>query len=220
MYLSDFLTNIETIFATYTFAKEVFIAVFGAIFGGICTVIINNVAIRKQSKFDMQYKILNAESENIASLCKKIETIEIGLSFGNGETTPLKNEIDEVQYLLLSLNERLRNNRKFVRKYVSALIVEKSAQYVSEYMKILYTHGKNGIFDFELISKVDSEKITKLREFKKNFQKLSNDMTEAMESIIEPSIFSKIKRKLRKPGMFIEECNAIKKVHKHNKKGR
>lgn len=216
----DFLKNIETFFATYSFSKDVILVVFGAVFGGICTVIINNGAIRKQCKFDMQYKILNEEAENIASIYKKIETIEIGLSFGDRKTDKLKDEIDEIQYLLLALNERLRNKRKFVRKYMSALIVEKSAQFVTDYMKLLYTHGKNGIFDFVMVSEVDDEKLSNLRNFENDFQKYCNDMVEAMEMIIEPSIFSRVKRKLRKPGMFIEECNAIRKVHKHNKKGR
>ncbi len=216
----DFFKSIETFFATYSFSKDVILVVFGAVFGGICTVIINNGAIRKQCKFDMQYKILSDEAENITSIYKKIETIEIGLSFGDRKIDKLKDEIDEVQYLLLALNERLRNKRKFVKKYMSALVVEKSAQFVTDYMKLLYTHGKNGIFDFVMISEVDDEKLSNLRNFKNDFQKYCNDMVEAMEMIIEPSIFSRVKRKLRKPAMFIEECNAIRKVHNHNKKGR
>lgn len=216
--MGDLLTKIEAFFVSYSFAKEVLLVVIGAVFGGFCTVIINNGAIRKQCKFDMQYQILNAEAENIANIYKKIESVEIRLSFGDGETSPLNNEIDEIQSLLLALNERLRNKRKFVRKYMSALFVEESAQFVSDYMKLLYVHGENGIFDFQIISKVNAEKIADLRKFKNNFQKFSNDMSETMETIIAPSIFSKIKRKLRKSGMFIEECNAMRKVHKRNKK--
>lgn len=216
--MGDLMIKIEAFFESYSFAKEVLLVVFGAIFGGFCTVIINNGALRKQCKFDMQYQILNTEAENIANICKKIESIEIGLSFSDGKTSPMKNEIEETQKLLLSLNERLRNKRKFVRKYMSALFVEESAQFVSDYTKILYVHGDNGIFDFQLISTINAEKIADLRKLKNDFQKFSNNMSETMETIIEPSIFSKIKRKLRKPGMFIEECNAIRKVHKRKKK--
>jgi hypothetical protein len=42
-------------------------------------------------------------------------------------------------------------------------------------------------------------------------------MAEAMESVIMPGIVSKVKRKLRTPGMMIEDCVAILKVG-HNKK--
>lgn len=218
--MGELITKIEVFFEVYSFTQEVLLVVFGAVFGGICTVIVNKGAIRKQCKFDMQYKILSEETEHISEICKKIESVEIGLSFGTGETDPLKNEIDEVQYLLLALNERLRNKRKFVRKYLNAVIVEKTAQYISEYTKILYNIGNNGFFDLHMISKVDSNKIEKLREFNHSFKELSNDMAEAMETIIEPGIIAKVKRKLRKLGMFIEECNAIRKVHKDETKGR
>lgn len=218
--MGDLITKIEAFFETYSFTQEVLLVVFGAVFGGICTVIINKGAIRKQCKFDMQYKILSEETENIADICNKIEAIEIGLSFGTGETAPLEKEINEVQYLLLSLNERLRNKRKFVRKYLSAVIVEKSAQYVMEYTKIFYTLGDKGFCDWRMIPNIDTDKINALREFNQSFRILSNDMAETMETIIEPGIIAKIKRKLRKPGMFIEECHAISKVHKSEKKGR
>lgn len=218
--MGDFITKIESFFETYSFTQEVLLVVFGAVFGGICTVIINKGAIRKQCKFDMQYKILSEEAENIANIYKKVEAIEIGLSFGTGETDRLKEEIDEVQHLLLALNERLRNKRKFVRKYISAVIVEKSAHYATDYMKILYTHGNNGLFDFQMVSKVDAEKIMELRKFENNIQELSNDMIESMETIIEPGILSKIKRKLRKPIMMIEDCFAIIKVCKNKNKGK
>lgn len=218
--MGDLITKIGAFFETYSFAQEVFLVVFGALFGGICTVIINKGAIRKQCKFDMQYKILSEETENISNIAKKIEAIEIKLSFGTGETTPLENEINEVQHSLLSLNERLRTKRKFVRKYLSAVIVEKSAQYVTEYTRILYTLGDKGFCDWRMISKIDADGINTLREFNQSFKILSNDMAEAMEMIIEPGIIAKIKRKLRKPGMFIEECYAISKVHKDEKKGR
>lgn len=211
------LTTVESIFATYSFAKEVILVVFGAVFGGICTVIINNGAMRKQCRFDMQYKILKEEASNVEELYKKVEKLEIVLSFGDGNTKTFTNDIEDIQKSLLKLNERLKDKRKFVRKYMKAIIVEKSAQDVSDYMKILYTHGKNGIFDFQLIPKVDAKAIAELRAFEGQIQSLSNDMSEAMESLIAPGLIAKLKRKLRKYGMVIEECVAISKVS-HRKK--
>lgn len=208
----------EAFFENYSFTQEVLLVVIGAVFGGICTVIINKGAIRKQCKFDMQYKILSEEIDNIADICKKNEAIEIGLSFGTGETAPFKDEINEIQYSLLSLNERLRSKRKFVRKYLSAVIVEKSAQFVTDYTKVLYIPGNEGFWDWRMVAKVDTDGINSLRKFSQLFKNLNNDMTEAMETIIEPGVIAKLKRKLRKPGMFLEECYAISKVHKREKK--
>ena len=208
--------SIEILLNTYSFAKEVILLVIGVVLGGICTIILNNGAIRKQAKFNMQYRILSTEAKDIDAIYKKIEAIEIALSFGDGETKALENNINEVQYLLLALNERLRNKRTFVRKYMSAVIVEKSAKLVLTYTNILYTIDGSDIFDFEMIEKVNAEKIKELREFESNFREFNNQITEAMESLIEPSILSRIKRKLLKIGMTMEECNAIRKVYKRN----
>lgn len=207
------LTTIESFFEPYSFAKEILLVAIGAVFGGICTVIINIGAMRKQCQFDMQYKILKEEADNVSSLYKKVEALEIYLSFGDDSTDKYTKEIEEVQKLLLRLNERLRDKRKFVRKYLNAAIVEKTARYVSDYMEIMYIHGQNEFLDFQIISKTDAQVIEKLRQFETNIQKLSNEMSEAMEHLIAPGIVAKIKRKLRRPGMFIEECVAICKVH-------
>lgn len=216
--MKDLIENIGAFFDHNSFANDFFFVIFGAVFGGICTVIINNGAMRKQCKFDMQYKILSEETEKVADICKKIDEIEIGLSFGTGETAPLKSKINEVKNLLFSLNESFENKRKFVRKYLSAVIVEKSTQYISEYKNIFYTHGNQGFFDLLMISKIDSDKITALRELSQSFKILDNEMTEAMETLIEPSIISKVKRKMRTIVMYIEKCTAIWKVHKSEKK--
>lgn len=218
--MDDVMNAVEEFFKIYSFAQEVLLVVFGAVFGGICTVIINRGAIRKQCKFDMQYKILSEETDNIADICKKIEAIEIGLSFGTGETAPLENEINEIHHSLLSLNQRLRSKRKFVRKHLSAVIVEKSAQYVTDYTKVFYTFGDKGFWDLRMVSKVDADRINLLREFNQSFKTLNNNMVEALETIIEPGIIAKTRRKLRKLGMLVEECYAISKVHKSEKKGR
>ena len=218
MILGEFFAKLECFFATYSFAKETLLIVLGAILGGIGTVIINNGAIRKQCRFDMQYSILSDEAEKVSELAKKVETLEILLSFGSGETDGHLNEIEEIHHLLLKLNERLRDKRKFVRKYLSAVIVEKSAQYVTDYMKLLYRQGDNGVFDFQVITVVNIDTINKLREFEKNILKLSNDISDAMEKVISPGMVAKLGRKIRKLAMLIEECNAIRAVHK--KRGR
>lgn len=212
--IENLLKTVESFFTGYPFFQDFIIAFIGVIFGGVVTVIINNGAMRKQCRFDMQYKILDEELANISEIYKKIEMLEIGLSFGDGKTEPYEKEIEEVQHLLFKLNERLRNKRKFVRKYMSAVIVEKSAQCVTDYTKILYTLGNNGIFDFNMIEKVDCDTIEQLRIFEKYVLELTNDMAEAMESIVSPGWIAKFIRVLRKPGMMVEECNAIRKVHK------
>jgi ElaB/YqjD/DUF883 family membrane-anchored ribosome-binding protein len=212
----NLLISIESFFKTYSIAKEIILVIIGAVFGGICTAIINNGAMRKQCQFDMQYKILKEEMDNVISLYKKVEALEIYLSFGDDSTEKYTNEIEEVQKLLLNLNERLRDKRKFVRKYLNATIVEKTALYVSDYMKIMYIHGQNGLLDFQIISNTDAQVIEKLRQFETNIKKLSYEMSEGMEQLIAPGIVAKIKRKLRRPKMFIEECIAIYKVHKKN----
>lgn len=213
--IENFLKTIEGFFTGYPFFQDFIIAFIGVIFGGVVTVIINNGAMRKQCRFDMQYKILDEEFKNISEIYKKIEMLEIGLSFGDGKTEPYQKEIDEVQHLLLKLNDRLRQKRKFVRKYMSATIVEKSAQCVTDYVKILYTRGDNGFFDFHIIENVDCDKIEQLRNFENYVRDLTNDMADAMESIVSPGWIAKFSRVLRKPCMIIEDCNAIRKVHKH-----
>ena len=44
--------------------------------------------------------------------------------------------------------------------------------------------------------------------------KLENQLSESLEKLISPGIFSKIKRKCRKPLMFIEELMAIRSINK------
>lgn len=217
MDLETLLTSIETIFETYSFAKEVILIIFGAVFGGICTVIINNGAMRKQCRFDMQYKILSEEAENVSELYRKVEALEIKISFGDKETAPYAEDISEIETRLLKLNERLREKRKFVRKYMKATTVEASAQYVSDFLNIFYTFGEGGLTDMRLTSKLSVDKIEKLRSLETHIRQLGNEMTDSMEELISPGIISKFKRKARKPLMFLEECNAIRMVAKKKK---
>lgn len=218
----EILTGIKTFLSVHPSIKEVLIAVFasffGAFFGGISSIISNNRAMRKQCRFDMQYQILKDEFDNISLLYKKVEKLEITLSFGDGSTEALSNEMDDINLSFLKLNERLREKRKFVRKYLNAVIVEKSAKFVADYLSIAYTHGENGLLDWTLIQKVDADGIQKLRVLEHDIQILCNDMSEAMESLIEPGIMAKAKRRLRKIGMFFEEAKAIYIVDRSSKK--
>ena len=215
--MGAFLSSIETIFATYSFAKEVILVVFVAVFGGICTVVINNGAMKKQSRFDMQYKILSEEAENISGIYRKVEALEIGISFGNMETMPFAEDISEIEKRLLKLNELLRDKRRFVRKYMKATIVEQSALCVSDFMKIFYTFGEGGFTDMRLVTKLNADKIENLRSLEACVKNMSNEMSDSMEELISPGVISRLKRKGRKPLMAMEECNAIRKVAKKKK---
>lgn len=213
----NFLTIIESFFAPYSIAKEILLIVFGAIFGGVCTVIINNGAMRKQCKFDMQHKILTEETDNISNIYKKLENIEIKVSFASGKTEQLECDIEEMQTLLLVMVDRLRKKRKFVRNYISAFIVEQAEQYPLDFKNIFYMQGKTGFYDLQLLPKISSEKLEDLRKLVANLRNLNNKMDESTEKLISPSVFSFLARKIRVPIMFIEKLNAIKKMHNGKK---
>lgn len=83
------------------------------------------------------------------------------------------------------------------------------------YVKILYIHDDNGFFDLRMIENADYDKIEPLRNFENYVSDLTNDMADAMESIVSPGWIAKFMRLIRKPGMIIEESNVIRKVHKH-----
>lgn len=214
--MTELLEKIEAVVKAYPFATEVLMLIVGVILGAISTAIINNLAVRKKAKFDMQYQIVKDEAENVANIYDKIEAVEIDLPNEKGNTKLFFNEIEEIQSLLLSLNSRLCNKRKFVRKYISALMIEKSAKYVLDYKNIFYEDDMKFGFNFKIISQIDAEGIRKLRKLKDDFQELSDEMTEALERVIEPDIISRVKRKLRNPIMKIEEICAMMKLNKYD----
>lgn len=214
--MTELLEKIEAVVKAYPFATEVLMLIVGVILGAISTAIINNLAVRKKAKFDMQYQIVKDEAENVVNIYDKIEAVEIDLPNEKGNTKLFFNEIEEIQSLLLSLNSRLCNKRKFVRKYISALMIEKSAKYVLDYKNIFYEDDMKFGFNFKIISKIDAEGIRKLRKLKDDFQELSDEMTEALERVIEPDIISRVKRKLRNPIMKIEEICAMMKLNKYD----
>jgi len=212
------LLKIESVFAEYSFSKEAILVLFGAVFGALLTAMINNSAMKAQSRFNMQYKILSEESENISKLHREIEELEIKISFTNMETKQFSEDISKIENQLFKLNERLRDKRKYVRKYMKATTVEKSACCVSEFGKIFRVYGDNGVLDLRLVEKLNGEKLENLRKLVKYIDQLNNEMTEAMEKLISPGLVSKFKRKCRKPIMYLEDCIAIYRVERKNYK--
>ena len=156
--------------------------------------------------------------DNISKIYKKLENIEIGVSFASGKTESFKNDIDEMQTLLLFMSERMQKKRKFVRKYISALMVEKAQQYPVDFKNVFYQQGNNGFYDLQLLSKISSKKIADLRNLLTSIRSLNDEMEASIEKIISPSVFSSFARKIRVPVMFIEKLNAMRKLHKNRKK--
>lgn len=221
--MSTIVEVAEKLFESFPFAKECVLIFLSVILGGICTAAINNGAMRKKCRFDIQYGILQEAFNRITEFEKALEKLEIGLSFIGEDTVDFKVEAQSVVTMALKINEMLREKRKFIRKHLSAIIVEESAQIVSDIYKVMYRHGDGGIFDLQVIDKVDGNTLQGLRNLEADVRKLSNTMAESLEKLIAPSLFSKMKRKLRKIGMVIEECYAIyvvqRKKNKEIKKG-
>jgi len=209
----DVIQEIEQLFVSYPFAKDCLLVVLSVILGAFFTAIINNGAMKKQSKFNLQYEILKKELDKVVELSKSIESLEIMISFSKQEIEVFEEEIEQVNHMLLRTNESLRDNRKFVRKYLNAKSVEFSARLVSDYLKLMYDQSK-GLMNFEVIQSIDGNKIDHLRNISSDVKKLENQLSESLEELISPGIFSKIKRKFRKPFMFIEEIMAIRSVNK------
>lgn len=210
------IQEIEQLFGTYPFAKDCLLVLLSVIFGAIFTAIINNGAMKKQSKFSLQYEILKRELDKVIEMNKAIDSLEIVLSFSKQEMEVFKEDIEKVNYMLLRINESMRDNRKFVRKYISAKSVEFSAQLVSDYLKLMYDQSK-GLLEFEVIESIDANKIRRLRIISEDVKQLENQLSESLEKLISPGIFSKIKRQCRKPLMFIEELMAIRSVSKRRR---
>ena len=210
------IQELEQLFVTYPFAKDCLLILLSVILGAIFTAIINNGAMKKQSKFNLQYEILKRELDKVIEMNKAIESLEIVLSFSKQEIEVFKEDIEKVNHMLMRTNESLRDNRKLVRKNISAKSVEFSAQLVSNYLKIMYNQSK-GLLEFEVIESIDANKINSLRVICEDVNKLENQLSESLEKLISPGIFSKIKRKCRKPLMFIEELIAIRSVSKRKR---
>ena len=217
-WLKDLLTYLEKGFSNYPFLKDVVIASLGVIFGGVVTVIINRGAIRKQALFDMKYDILKEQTKEVNELAKSIETIEICLSFKKATLSELSNDIESLQSALLKLNEDLEEKRRFVINYISATVVERSAQYVVDYREVFYVQGDGGLFDYQLKDKLSSDDINKLRVLIDNLKKLSIKLNEEKEKLIAPSLISRVFRKLRWIRLTLTKPFAWRKINKEKKK--
>ncbi len=215
----DIIREIEALFVSYPFAKDCLLILLSVILGAIFTAIINNGAIKKQSKFNLQYEILKREFDKVVEMQKSVENLEIILSFSKEEISVYKEDIEKVNHLLLKTNESLRENRKFVRKYISAKSVEFSAQLVSDYLSLMYDKSK-GLFEFEVVVSFDANKIQRLRIISEDARNLENQLSESLEKLISPGMFSGLKRKFRKPLMFFEELMAIISVSKSRRKSK
>ncbi|MGX8797648.1 hypothetical protein ACR6HW_16545 [Fusibacter sp. JL298sf-3] len=115
----DVIQEVEQLFLSYPFTKESLLVLLSVILGAIFTAIINNGAMKKQSKFNLQYEILKNELEKVIELSKSIEKLEINLSFSQQDFVVYKADIQRVSHMLFRVNESLRDNRKFVRKYIN-----------------------------------------------------------------------------------------------------
>ena len=173
--------------------------------------------MRKQSKFNLQYEIIKRELDKVIELSKSIEDLEIMISFSKEEFENFIEYIKKLNQMLLRANESLRENRKFVRKYISTKSVELSAQLVGDYLSVMYDPGL-GLLQLEVIKSIDIDKINRLRNISEESNQLVNQLSESLEKLISPGIFSKIIRKFRKPLMFIEEMIAILLLSKKRRK--
>lgn len=198
----SFLKNIESFFSEYPFAQDFVIASLGVIFGGIVTVLINKGAIRKQTYFDLQYKILNELVDQVFDLEKSIEYIEIGLSFGNRRTAPLENEINAVEHKALVLNEVFREKRNIVHKYLTGVMLEESTHIPAKIYSVVYDKDQSSLTNPVRKETVSITDIAMLREITAYTRKLKNEIIDSLEKLIFPSILFKLKRKLKKVKVF------------------
>lgn len=200
------------------FVQESILVVVSVVFGGLITVIINNGAMKKQSKFEMQRKIIEGLLQRAENLQKGLEQLEIGISFkllSNDEYNAAANEVGR---LCLSLNEALREKRKFVLRYIKAVTVEESAKLVAQLHKALYEFGESGFTDMKVKQTPDTEMINALRKLLVDSTALSTALTESLEKLLSPGIVAKLARLIRPVRLFIGECYAIWKVGLKEKK--
>ena len=201
----SFLKSIESFFSDYPFAQDFLIACLGVVFGGMVTVLINKGAIRKQAYFDLQYKILNELVDQVFDLEKSIEHLEIELSFGDRTTAPLENEISAIEHKALVLNEILREKRNIVHKYLTGVMLEESAHIPAKLFSVVYDREQSSLSNPVRKETVSITDIATLREITAYTRKLKNEIIDSLEKLIFPSILFKLKRKLKKVKVFLEE---------------
>jgi hypothetical protein len=200
------------------FVQESILVVMSVVFGGLITVIINNGAMKKQSKFEMQRKIIEELLHRAENLQKRLEQLEIGISFKLLCDDEYNAAANEVGRLCLSLNEALRKKRKFVLRYIKAVTVEESAKMAVQLQKALYEFGEAGFTDMKVKQTPDTEMIHALRILLVDSAALSTALTESLEKLSSPGIIAKLARLIRPARLFIGECYAIWRVGLKEKK--
>lgn len=212
--LKSILGAAEKLFEQYQFTKDFIITCMGVVFGGVITVIINKGAIRKQAYFDLQYKILDELIQQVYDLEKQIEHLEIALSFGDRKTQPFENQILSVEKQALALNEVFREKRVLVHKYLTGVMLEESAQIPGKLYGVIYDTEKGGLFDLKRKEIVSIKDIETLRELTANLRKLKNQIVTSLEKLIFPSMFSKVKRRIKKIKVVVGNLYGIWKISK------
>lgn len=204
------------------FSQDVFVAILGVVIGSILTALINTRATRAQAKFNMEHELLKEYHKKVQQFCRDIEEIEISLAQVKWETTELSGKIYAIDTALVQFAVRLQEERKFVRKHLSAKSVHKFIDGVTLFHSSLFAPAidtNSGLPSFELLKEIDTEHVGILRCAEKEMQKISICFSDSMEHALSPGIFGWLKRKIRKPVMAISECIAIatdgsKKQHK------
>lgn len=215
--MQQYIEFIKTSFQQ-DFVQESALVVMSVVFGGLITVIINNGAMKKQSRFDMQRKIIEELLQQAENFQKELEKLEIGISFKMLDNAEYIVAVNEVGRLCLSLNESLRTKQKFVLRYVKAVAIEESARMVSQIHKALYEFGDGGLVDIKIKQTPDTEMIDTLRKLLVDAKALSNALTESLEKLSSPGIIAKLLRLIRPVRLFIGECYAIWRVGRKEKK--
>lgn len=215
--MQQYIKFIKTSFQQ-DFVQESTLVVMSVVFGGLITVIINNGAMKKQCRFDMQRKIIEELLQDAENLQKELERLEIGISFKRLDNADYIIAVNEVGRLCLSLNKSLRTKKKFALRYIKAVTVEESAGLVSQIQKALYEFGDGGLMDMKIKQTPDTEMIHALRRLLVDAKALSNSLTESLEKLSSPGIIAKLSRWVRPVRLLIGECYAIWQVSRKEKK--
>lgn len=215
--MQQYIEFIKTSFQQ-DFVQESALVVMSVVFGGLITVIINNGAMKKQSRFDMQRKIIEELLQQAEKFQKELEKLEIGISFKMLDNADYIIAVNEVGRLCLSLNESLYTKKKFVLRYVKAVTIEESSRMVSQIHKVLYEFGDGGFLDMKIKQTPDTEMISGLRRLLVDAKALTNSLTESLEKLSSPGIIAKLVRLIRPICLFMGECYAIWRVGRREKK--
>lgn len=212
--LKSVLDATEKLFVQYQFTKDFIITCMGVVFGGVITVIINKGVIRKQAYFDLQYKILDELIQQVYDLEKGIEHLEIVLSSGDRNTEPFENQILSVEKQALALNEIFREKRVIVHKCITGVMLEESAQIPGKLYGVIYDTETGVLFDLKRKEIVSIKDIEILRELTTDLRKLKNQIITSLEKLIFPSMFCKVKRRIKKIKVVVGNLYGVWKVSK------